>query len=61
MYMYMLLFNRAAVGVRGLCSAFGLFFSFVGDQMQTSARPSLASWTLIPENCNIHSPKAFET
>ena len=31
-----------------------VFFSFVGDQMQTSTRPSLVT-------CNVNSLKAFET
>ena len=37
-----------------------VFFSFVGDQTQTSARPVFAG-TLNHEHCNVYSPKAFET
>ena len=47
------LFNRAAVGVHSLWFTFGLFFfTFVGDQTQTSAWPSFGR-DLNHENCNV--------
>ena len=36
-----------------------VFFRFVGDQTQTSARPAFAG-TLNHEHCNVYSPKAFQ-
>ena len=37
-----------------------VFFRFVGDQKQTSARPAFAG-TLNHEHRNVYSPRAFET
>ena len=40
---------------------FLFFFSFVGDQTKSSARPSLGRDSLNHATCNVYSPKASET
>ena len=48
------LLNRAAVGWAVSCSAFGIFFSFVGEQTQTPTRPLLS-----PDNVIISQLQAI--